>query len=56
VTAANAAWKVDTYVREFKDVDRAVLDSEKDGFVKLHVRKGRMKSSGQPSLLVTPAK
>src|SRR5213596_1158 len=28
--------EVDTYVREFKDVDRAVLDGEKDGFVKLH--------------------
>src|SRR5205814_9841479 len=24
-----------------KDVDRAVVDSEEDGFVKLHVRKGR---------------
>src|SRR5205809_1852770 len=33
--------EVDTYVREFKDVDRAVLDGEKEGFVKLHVRKGR---------------
>ncbi len=33
--------EVDTYVREFKDVDRAVLESEEDGFVKLHVRKGR---------------
>ena len=33
--------EVDTYVREFKDVDRAVLDSEREGFVKLHVRKGR---------------
>src|SRR2546430_4898954 len=33
--------EVDTYMREFKDVDRAVLDGEKDGFVKLHVRKGR---------------
>jgi pyruvate/2-oxoglutarate dehydrogenase complex dihydrolipoamide dehydrogenase (E3) component len=32
---------VDTYVREFKDVDRAVLDGEEDGFVKFHVRKGR---------------
>ena len=31
---------VDTYVREFKEVDRAVLDSE-GGFVKFHVRKGR---------------
>jgi pyruvate/2-oxoglutarate dehydrogenase complex dihydrolipoamide dehydrogenase (E3) component len=32
---------VDTYVREFKQVDRAVLDGEEDGFVKIHVRKGR---------------
>jgi pyruvate/2-oxoglutarate dehydrogenase complex dihydrolipoamide dehydrogenase (E3) component len=33
--------EVDTYMREFKEVDRAVLDGEEDGFVKLHVRKGR---------------
>ncbi len=33
--------EVDTYVREFKDVDRAVLDGEEEGFVKFHVRKGR---------------
>ena len=32
---------VDTYVREFKEVDRAVLDGEEDGFVKFHVKKGR---------------
>jgi len=32
---------VDTFVRELKDVDRAVLDGEQDGFVKIHVRKGR---------------
>src|SRR5205814_1760670 len=32
--------EVDTYVREFKEVDRAVLDGEEDGFVKFHVRKG----------------
>src|SRR5881296_3449239 len=32
---------VDTYVREFKEVDRAVLDGEDEGFVKFHVRKGR---------------
>lgn len=31
---------MDTYVRQFKDVDRAVLDGEEDGFVKFHVRKG----------------
>jgi pyruvate/2-oxoglutarate dehydrogenase complex dihydrolipoamide dehydrogenase (E3) component len=32
--------EVDTYVREFKDVDRAVLDGEEAGFVKFHARKG----------------
>ena len=32
--------EVDTYVREFKEVDRAVLDGEEEGFVKFHVRKG----------------
>jgi len=32
---------VDTYVRELKEVDRAVVDSEEAGFVKFHVRKGR---------------
>jgi pyruvate/2-oxoglutarate dehydrogenase complex dihydrolipoamide dehydrogenase (E3) component len=31
--------ELDTYMREFKDVDRAVLDGEDDGFVKFHVRK-----------------
>ena len=34
------AVQVDTYVREFKEVDRAVLDGEEEGFVKFHVRKG----------------
>src|SRR6266567_4531589 len=33
--------EVDTYVREFKEVDRAVLDDEEEGFVKFHVRRGR---------------
>ena len=33
--------ELDTYVREFKHVDRAVLDGEEDGFVKIHVQKGR---------------
>src|SRR5215813_8958401 len=32
--------EVDNYVREFREVDRAVLDGEEDGFVKFHVRKG----------------
>src|SRR5579862_1590274 len=33
--------EVDTYVREFTEVDRAVLDGEEEGFVKFHTRKGR---------------
>jgi pyruvate/2-oxoglutarate dehydrogenase complex dihydrolipoamide dehydrogenase (E3) component len=32
---------VDTYLREFKEVDRAILDGEEEGFVKIHVKKGR---------------
>ena len=32
--------EVDTYLREFNQVDRAVLDGEEDGFVKIHVQKG----------------
>jgi pyruvate/2-oxoglutarate dehydrogenase complex dihydrolipoamide dehydrogenase (E3) component len=31
---------VDTYVRPFAEVDRAVADGEEDGFVKIMVRKG----------------
>jgi len=31
---------VDTFVQELSDVDRAILDGEEDGFVKVHVRKG----------------
>jgi pyruvate/2-oxoglutarate dehydrogenase complex dihydrolipoamide dehydrogenase (E3) component/uncharacterized membrane protein YdjX (TVP38/TMEM64 family) len=32
--------ELDTYVREFKEVDRAILDGEEEGFVKIHVKKG----------------
>jgi pyruvate/2-oxoglutarate dehydrogenase complex dihydrolipoamide dehydrogenase (E3) component/uncharacterized membrane protein YdjX (TVP38/TMEM64 family) len=39
--ARERGMEVDTYVREFKEVDRAVLDGEEEGFVKFHVRKGR---------------
>lgn len=31
---------VDTYTQEFGKVDRAILDGETDGFVRVHVRKG----------------
>ncbi len=33
--------KVDTFVRELKEVDRAVLDGETEGFVKVHTEKGK---------------
>lgn len=32
--------EVDTFAQEFKEVDRAVLEGEDEGFVKVHVRKG----------------
>ncbi len=31
---------VDTFVQQLSDVDRAILESEDDGFVKVHVKKG----------------
>ncbi len=31
---------VDTFVRHFKEVDRAIAEGEEEGFVKVHVRKG----------------
>jgi len=32
---------VQTFLQKLDDVDRAVLDGETDGFVKVHVRKGK---------------
>ena len=29
-----------TFIREFSDVDRAIVDGEGEGFVKIHVKKG----------------
>ncbi len=31
----------DTFIRELKDVDRALLDGEDEGFLKIHVKKGK---------------
>ena len=31
---------VDTYLRPFAEVDRALADGEEEGFVKVHVRRG----------------
>jgi len=38
--ARKAGLEVDTFVRELGEVDRAVLDGEDEGFVKIHVKKG----------------
>jgi pyruvate/2-oxoglutarate dehydrogenase complex dihydrolipoamide dehydrogenase (E3) component len=32
--------EVDTFVQELRDIDRAILEGEDDGFVKVHVKKG----------------
>ena len=38
--AAARGVDVDTFVRPFSEVDRAVIDGEEEGFVKVHVRHG----------------
>ena len=37
---------LDTYTQQFTDVDRAILDGEDEGFVKVHVKKGTDKIAG----------
>jgi pyruvate/2-oxoglutarate dehydrogenase complex dihydrolipoamide dehydrogenase (E3) component len=44
--AAERGIAVTTFVQELEDVDRAILDGETDGFVKVHVRKGSDKIVG----------
>ncbi|MGH7899034.1 MAG: mercuric reductase [Candidatus Binatia bacterium] len=44
--AAEKAIAIDTLVRPFAEVDRAILDGEEDGFVKIHLRKGTDKIVG----------
>ena len=38
--ASEQGTAIDTFLQEFRDVDRAILDGEDGGFVKVHVRKG----------------
>ncbi|MEO7299950.1 MAG: mercuric reductase [Verrucomicrobiota bacterium] len=38
--AAERGLELDTFVRSFKEVDRAIVDGEENGFVKIHVKKG----------------
>jgi len=38
--AAEQGLEIDTYLQPLRDVDRAILDGEDQGFVKVHVKKG----------------
>jgi pyruvate/2-oxoglutarate dehydrogenase complex dihydrolipoamide dehydrogenase (E3) component len=38
--AAEAGIEIDTFIQPLEDVDRAVADSEEEGFVKVHVKRG----------------
>jgi len=38
--AAAQGIAVDTFVRPFREVDRALVDGDEEGFVKIHVKKG----------------
>ena len=44
--ARESGIEVDTFVQQFDEVDRAILEGEDDGFVKVHVKKGRDKIVG----------
>ena len=49
MTAADAekqGVEIDTYTQPFDDVDRAILEGEDDGFVRIHTRKGTDKIVG----------
>jgi pyruvate/2-oxoglutarate dehydrogenase complex dihydrolipoamide dehydrogenase (E3) component len=44
--AKEKAIPVETFKKSFKDVDRAVLDGEEEGFIKIHVKKRKSKILG----------
>ncbi len=44
--AKDAGVEFDTYVQEFADVDRAILEGQDNGFVKIHTKKGTDKIVG----------
>ena len=44
--AAKAGVEIDTFTQPLEDVDRAILEGETDGFVKVHVEKGTDKIVG----------
>jgi pyruvate/2-oxoglutarate dehydrogenase complex dihydrolipoamide dehydrogenase (E3) component len=39
-TAAEKSVKIDTYTQQMREVDRALLEGDDEGFVKVHVRRG----------------
>jgi len=44
--ARESGIEIDTFVRPMREVDRAIAESEEDGFVKVHVKKGTDKILG----------
>ena len=50
--AAERGVAIDTFIQELRDVDRAVLDSQTEGFVKVHVRRGTDRIAG--ATIVSP--
>lgn len=44
--AAEKNIRIQTYIQDLKDVDRAILDGETNGFVKIHVKQGTDKILG----------
>jgi pyruvate/2-oxoglutarate dehydrogenase complex dihydrolipoamide dehydrogenase (E3) component len=38
--AAEEGFEVETFKKDFADVDRAIAEGEEEGFVKIHVKKG----------------
>ncbi len=44
--AADKGIEVDTFLREFSDVDRAIAEADEEGFVKIHTQKGGDKILG----------
>ena len=44
--AQTQGMEIDTFVKHFKDIDRAILDGEEEGFIKIHTRKGKDKIVG----------
>lgn len=45
-TARDQGIEIDTYIQQFSDLDRAILDGETEGFVKVHTKKGTDKILG----------